>query len=163
MAILSACASDAMSQGSVSDADFSGADFTGRWCVSELLFPGGKPLDGSEMQLMDAGITLELLDGGVYFVYGTDGAVLGQGQYSVAGSVLTCTAGAEQTLYQIVDENTLRSESDDKSVTVMSKQSEPSPSFSEEEPYDDDFIDSDTGEDMPEDTSGTSADVSAEP
>lgn len=150
MAIFSACASEAMTQGS-SGADFSVTDFSGKWCVSEMRFPGGKPLDASEMQLMGSGITLELLDNGVYFVYGPDGAALGQGQYSVAGGVLTCTAGEQQTVYQIVDENTLRSVSDDNSVTVMSKQPEPSPSITGEDSPDGDIIDGEADQDIPED------------
>jgi hypothetical protein len=115
-----------------------------------MQFPGGKPLDAGEMQLMGAGITLELLNNGVYFVYGTDGTVLGQGQYSVAGGVLTCTAGEEQTVYQIVDENTLRSVSADNSVTIMSKQPELSPSIAGEDSPDRDVIDDGTDQDLPE-------------
>lgn len=149
IAIFSACASDA--QVNDSDADFSGVDFSGKWCVSEIHFPGGKPLSSSELQLMEANFTLELLGGGVYFVYGADGAVLGQGQYSVSGSVLTCTAGEEQTEYQILDENTLRTVSEDKSATVMSRQPEPSPAITDEQPSDEDITGSDIDQETPED------------
>jgi hypothetical protein len=151
-AAFSACASAAETLGGASGSDFSGADFTGTWYVSEVLTPGGKTVDSSEMQLMGAGLTLELLEGGVYFVYGSDGEVLGQGQYSVTADVLTCTAGSQQTTYHIQDADTLRSISDDKSITVMARQPEPSPTATDEEISDEDISDSDTDQDAPEDS-----------
>lgn len=162
--LLCSCDSAAV-QTDPSSTAFTGVSFTGKWTVSGVTFPGGKPLTDSEMQQIGAGITLELLDGGTYFVYGSDGSVLGQGQYSIAGNILTCTAGSEQTLYQIVDADTLRSESEDKSVTVMTRMPEPSPTATEGNP--EDVTDTDSGDDAPDDTdappddtSDTSPDVS---
>lgn len=117
-------------QVSVSASDFSGTDFKGTWCVSEVLTPTGKAVDNNTMLQLGSGFKLELIDKGVYFVYGADGSVKGQGQYSIKGNTLTLTAGTVKTVYQIIDSSTLHSVSEDKSVTVMVKQPEPSPTAS---------------------------------
>jgi hypothetical protein len=147
--MFSACGSSgAKTQAAASASDFSATDFKGTWCVSEVLTPAGKAVDSSTMLQMGSGFKLELIDKGVYFVYGTDGSVMGQGQYTITGNILTLTAGSVKTVYQIIDAGTLRSVSEDKSVTVMAKQPEASPAASENDAVDSDNP-SDT--DAPED------------
>ena len=101
--------------------DFSDADFSGRWSVSEIIDSHGLPVTDAEKQDLDADFTLELLPGGAYFVYDEDGRVLGQGDYSVTLDRLTLTAQGEKTVYTIVDENTVRITQPDASVTVMKR------------------------------------------
>jgi hypothetical protein len=101
--------------------DFSGTDFSGRWHVSAVIDSNGAPLSDSEKEELGAGFTLELLPGGSYFVYDEDGKVLGQGEYAVAQSRLALTAENTETVYEIVDRDTLHITQPDGSVTVMKR------------------------------------------
>jgi hypothetical protein len=153
--MLSACSAgiqpDSTGQQSGSS-EFSNIDFSGSWLVSEIFSPNGEPAKSADYQLIEAGFKLELLDGGIYFVYGQNGAVLGQGVYSVSGSQLTCTAGSVQTIYQILDPDTLQSVADDKSITVMARQPEPSPTVPEEDVPDDHISGGDDDQKEPADS-----------
>lgn len=101
--------------------DFSETDFTGRWRVSEVIDSEGQTVRESEMQSLNIGFMLELLENGIYFVYEEDGDILGQGEYSITRNQLTLTASDQETVYEIRDQDTLWCESADKSVTVMTR------------------------------------------
>ncbi len=101
--------------------DFSGADFSGDWVVSAVFDSTGAPVTGDALSALEADFLLELLEGGIYFVYDAAGGVLGQGTYSVEMNLLTLTAGDVQTVYIIVDADTLHSTAGDDSITVMSR------------------------------------------
>jgi hypothetical protein len=123
---LSACGSAAgtMNQDVSAPSASAEADVKGRWYVSEVLAPDGTPATAEEMTQMGAGYTLELLDGGVYFVYGADGGALGQGQYIVSSGKLTCTVGEMEIVFNSEQAGTLRSRAEDGSVTVMARSTE---------------------------------------
>lgn len=104
--------------------DFSGTDFSGRWYVHEIIDSNGKSLSDAEMQDLDAGFTLELIPGGAYFVYDEGGRVLGQGDYAVTLDRLALRAGKNETVYEIVDGDTLRAIQPDGSITVMKRMTE---------------------------------------
>ncbi len=101
--------------------DFSNTDFTGRWNVTGVIAPDGNPLNESEFSQLDTDFYVEILKDGVYLVYDIDGQVLGQGKYSVSTNILTLSAGGMETVYVILDENTLHCLSADDSVTVMTR------------------------------------------
>ncbi len=102
--------------------DFTGTDFSGRWNVSEIIDSNGQPVSDAEKQNLGAGFVLELLPNATYFVYGADGKVLGQGAYSVALNQLTLAAQGSQTVYEILDADTLRITEPDSSITVMKRE-----------------------------------------
>lgn len=104
--------------------DFTKTDFSGRWAVSDVIDSEGIPISDAEKQDIGAGFMLELLPGGTYFVYDENGQVLGQGAYGVALNQLTLTAQGAQTVYEIVDTETLRSTQTDTSVTVMKREAD---------------------------------------
>lgn len=118
---------------------YASADFAGHWAVSEVYDTKGKLVTGSTLEALDAGIILELLADGIYFVYAEDGTVLGQGQFAVSGESLVLTAGEAQTEYLIVDKDTLKASSDDGSITIMARQPE-EPKVESTEPDDEDDI-----------------------
>lgn len=101
--------------------DFSGTDFSGRWHVSEIIDSNGTALSDGEKEELGTAFTLELLSGGSYFVYDDDGKALGQGAYAVTQDRLTLKAGDNDTVYEIVDADTLRVTQPDGSVTVMKR------------------------------------------
>lgn len=101
--------------------DFSVADFTGTWAVSKLIDSNGEPMNQEQISQYGADFTLELSNNGVYFLYDAQGALMGQGQFSVAQGELTLTAGGQQTVYAIQDTYTLRCTAADGSVTVMAR------------------------------------------
>ena len=103
--------------------DFSGTDFSGHWYVDEIIDAGGTPVDDGRKEELGAGFILELLPGGVYFVYDEDGKALGQGSYEVEQNELTLTADTGQTVYGIEDAATWRAAQPDGSVTVMKRES----------------------------------------
>lgn len=130
--------------------DFSQYDFSGTWSVASVTGPGGESLTDEELARLSADFTLELLSGGVYFVYDSGGVVMGQGTYEVRLNVLTCRAGDQETVYQIIDENTLHSTAADNSITIMQR-SPDAPAEDEEEPKGDKDIETDVpGEDTPD-------------
>jgi hypothetical protein len=102
--------------------DFSDTDFSDRWYVAEIIDSNGVSLSETEKQDLGAGFTLELLPSGTYFVYDENGQALGQGDYSVTMGQLTLTAQDAQTVYEIVDADTLRITQPDASVTVMKRE-----------------------------------------
>lgn len=104
--------------------DFSGTDLTGRWHVLEVIDSNGFPVGEAQKQVLGADFTLELLPGGVYFVYAADGRALGQGIYSVTLNALTLTAQGSETVYEIIDADTLRIAEPDGSITVMKREAE---------------------------------------
>ena len=104
--------------------DFSGTDFSSMWYVAELIDSQGNAVSKDEMQNMGADVTLELLADGAYFVYDKDGAVLGQGVYSVTLNQLVLTAASEETVYEIQDEDTFRCTLTDSSITIMKRSKE---------------------------------------
>lgn len=107
--------------------DFAGTDFSGRWNVSEIVDSNGQPVSDAEKQNLGAGFVLELLPNTTYFVYGADGKVLGQGAYSVTLNQLTLTAQGSQTVYEILDADTLQITQPDSSITKMKREAvEPS-------------------------------------
>ncbi|MGE5494494.1 MAG: hypothetical protein ACM3S4_04230 [Burkholderiales bacterium] len=114
-------------------------DVTGRWYVSEVIAPDGTPATAEEMAQLGAGYTLELLQGGVYLLYGDDGSALGQGQYSVSSGKVICTVGETEIVFDIEQSGTLRSRAEDGSVTVLSRKPEETP----EAPDGSDVIDED--------------------
>lgn len=114
-------------------------DVTGRWYVSEVLAPDGTPATAEEMAQLGAGYTLELLEGGVYLLYGDDGGALGQGQYSVSSGKVICAVGETEIVFDIEQSGTLRSRAEDGSVTVLSRKPEEAP----DAPDDSDVIDED--------------------
>jgi hypothetical protein len=122
---LSACggAADTLNP-NVSSSAAPEADIAGIWCVSQVLAPDGTPATTEEMQSMGAGFTLELLQGGTYFVYDANGKALGQGQYSVSGGRLTCTVGETELVYTIESAGTLKSRASDGSVTILARSPE---------------------------------------
>lgn len=104
--------------------DFSGTDLTGRWRVLEVVDSNGFSVGEAQKQALGADFTLELLPGGVYFVYAADGRALGQGAYSVTLNSLTLTAQGSETVYEIIDAQTLRIAEPDGSITVMKREAE---------------------------------------
>ncbi len=104
--------------------DFSQTDFTGIWYVSGIITADGNSLSENEVSLLDAGFTLELLPEGVYFVYQSNGNVLGQGQYSVSENLLICSADGRETVYVIQDKDTLLSKAPDDTTTIMTRRIE---------------------------------------
>ena len=106
---------------STSAPDYSDTDFSGHWGVSEVYDAAGDSVTGSALAALQPDFTLELVEGGAYFIYDSTDAVLGQGTYTVETDVMTLTAGDAQTVYAIADENTLRCTADDGSVTVMTR------------------------------------------
>lgn len=101
--------------------DFSQADFRGIWNVAGVIAPDGSHLSESEFARLDTDFYIEIIKDGVYFVYDGGGQVLGQGEYGVSMNILTLSAGGMQTVYIVVDENTLHCQSADDSVTVMTR------------------------------------------
>jgi len=101
--------------------DFSGTDFSGRWRVSDVIDSTDAAVDDEQKEELGAGFTLELLPGGAYFVYDAAGKALGQGEYAVSSARLTLTADDAETVYEIVDCDTLRITEPDSSVTVMKR------------------------------------------
>ena len=101
--------------------DYSGVDFSGIWTVAALYDSAGTAVDEDKLAEAGANFSLELLDGGTYFLYDADGKPIGQGQYSVEHDELVLTAGSQQTSYIIEDENTLRCTAQDGSATVMKR------------------------------------------
>ncbi len=97
------------------------ADFKGKWAVSALYDSTGAALTTDEIAQAGADFTLELLDSGCYFLYDAQGVPIGQGSFSVTQMGLTFSADGAQTVYVIEDENTLRCEAEDGSVTVMTR------------------------------------------
>jgi protein involved in sex pheromone biosynthesis len=102
--------------------DFAGTDFSGRWYVFEIIDSNGMPVSDVDKQNLGGGFILELLANGTYFVYGSDGKVLGQGAYSVTLNQLTLTAQGSSTVYEIADADTLRITQTDTSITVMKRE-----------------------------------------
>ena len=135
--------------------DYAAADFSGHWAVSELYDAAGNKVTGSAFEALDTGFMLELLADGKYFVYDPEGAVLGQGTYAVSGDELTLTAGSAQTVYAIVDENTLRTTATDTSVTVMIRQVEEPQEEAAESDDEEDFEDGETTDGFEEEESDT--------
>ena len=107
--------------------DFASTDFSGRWYVSDIIDSNGMSVSDAEKQTLDAGFILELLPTGTYFVYGADGKALGQGTYSIALNQLTLTALGIQTVYEIIDAETLRITQPDTSVTIMKREAVEAP------------------------------------
>lgn len=133
--------------------DFSQTDFSGTWFVSGVIGPGGDRLSDEEFARLSAEFTLELLSGGVYFVYDSGGTVMGQGTYEVALNLLTCRAGDQETVYLIIDEKTLHCTAADDSVTIMERCPDaPADDHDDESFEDDDDIETDVpDEDTPDD------------
>ena len=133
--------------------DFSQSDFSGTWSVADVIGPDGKSLSDEEFARLSADFTLEFLSGGDYFVYDSGGVVMGQGTYEVRLNLLTCRAGDQETVYLIIDENTLHCTAADNSITVMQRCPDaPVEDIDEEEPEDDEDIETDVpDEDTPED------------
>lgn len=102
--------------------DFAGTDFSGRWHVSEIIDSNGLPVSDAEKQNMGAGFILELIANGSYFVYGDDGKLMGQGTFSIALNQLTLAAQGSQTVYEIIDADTLRITQPDTSITTMKRE-----------------------------------------
>lgn len=102
--------------------DFSHIDFTGIWKVTSVIKPDGDILSELEFVKLDTDFYLELIKDGVYFLYGQDGGLIGQGEYSVSYNILTLSANGVQTLYTVIDENTLNCLSADDSITIMTRQ-----------------------------------------
>ena len=101
--------------------DYANVDFTGEWSVSMVRDSAGTELSESEIQSLGAGFVLELSDGGVYFIYDANGAVLGQGQYSVIENIMTLSTSTEEMRYVVQDADTFYSTSPDDSVTFMTR------------------------------------------
>ena len=101
--------------------DFSDTDFSGTWCVTEVLDSNGTSVTDSELEQLGADFSLELAGDGVYFVYDSGGTVLGQGVYSVSSDVLSLTADSEVSEYQIQDADTISATAEDGSVTVLTR------------------------------------------
>ena len=101
--------------------DYSGVDFSGIWAVSALYDSSGATVAEDKLAEAGADFSLELLDGGTYFLYDADGKPLGQGQYSVELEEMILTAGGQKTTYDIEDADTLRCTAQDGSVTVMKR------------------------------------------
>lgn len=101
--------------------DFSQTDFRGDWHVTGVIKPDGTYLSESEFAQLDTDFYVEITKDGVYFVYDGNGQVLGQGEYSISMNILTLSAGGMQTVYVIIDENTLHCLSADDSITVMTR------------------------------------------
>ena len=106
--------------------DFSAADFSGTWDVAEIIDSEGKTASQQKMRDLGADFSLELLDNGAYFVYNENGAVLGQGVYSVSKNQLTLAAGEEESIYEINDNDTFCCTAADNSITVMKRAMEES-------------------------------------
>ncbi len=109
--------------------DYSDTDFTGLWHVAEIVDSNGTPVDNAKKQELGGDFTLELLEGGVYFVYDGSGKTLGQGAYSVTANQLALAAAGKRTVYEITDADTLTVTQPDGSTTVMRR----APEASEEE------------------------------
>lgn len=101
--------------------DFSDADLTGTWAVSGIISPDGTKLDDAKLEQFDTDFILELSSKNAYFVYDEEGNVKGQGSYSVSQNRLTLSAEGMETVYIIIDENTLHGMALDDSVTVMTR------------------------------------------
>jgi hypothetical protein len=136
MSLLSACTKDETPPDQVSGVtatprptptvpNYADADFTGKWTVSALYDSSGAALTAEQIAQAGANFTLELLDGGIYFLYDAQGAPIGQGQYTAAQQELTLSANGAQTVYEIQDIDTLRCKAEDGSVTVMTRLAEP--------------------------------------
>ena len=133
--------------------DYSQSDFSGTWSVADVIGPDGKSLSDEEFARLSADFTLELLPGGAYFVYDSSGVVMGQGTYEVELNMLTCRAGDQETVYLIIDENTLHCTAADNSITIMQRCPDaPIEDNDEEELEGDEDIETDVpDEDTPED------------
>jgi len=101
--------------------DYAGVDFSGIWTVTALYDSAGTAMGEDKLAEAGADFSLEMLDGGTYFLYDVEGTPIGQGEYSVEQDELILTAGGEQTIYTIEDENTLRCTAQDGSATVMTR------------------------------------------
>lgn len=134
---------------SATQADYTNTDFSGHWAVTAVYDQAGNAISSDKISELGS-FTLELLTDGTYFVYDASGAVLGQGSYLVNKDVMTLSAGGVQTLYTVMDKDTLRGAAADGSVTVLVRQPEETPAVDEEEP-------GETGEDA--DVSETPEDV----
>lgn len=101
--------------------DFSGADLTGVWGVSQVLDSLGAPVGEDRLKEIGADYTIELLGGGMYIICDAEGKEIGQGEYSVVQDELIFSAGGGETVYTIRDENTIECAASDGSVTVMTR------------------------------------------
>jgi|GEM_PF-3270456 len=144
--------------------DFSDTDFSGHWAVSAVYDSAGDTVSESKMKSL-GGFTLELLTDGTYFVYDESGAVLGQGSYTVNKNVMALSAGGVQTIYTVMDKDTLRGAATDGSVTVLTRQPEETPAIDDGDQPDDDTGDGTDVSGQPDDTDEDTdiPDDSAEP
>jgi len=139
MALLAACgaqsntlpaAGESPSASPSEAADFTGTDFSGHWAVSQAFDSEGTEVSAAKLAVL--GFTLELLPDGTYFVYAAEGEVLGSGSYKVEKDSMILEAKGVQTIYTVIDANTLRGATEDGCVTVLTRQPEPEPTPDEQ-------------------------------
>ncbi|NLT98653.1 MAG: hypothetical protein GXW96_10985 [Christensenellaceae bacterium] len=143
MALLAACgaqsntrpaAGESPSAPPSAEADYTGTDFSGHWAVSQAFDSEGAEVSAD--RLAELGFMLELLPDGTYFVYDAKGEVLGPGSYKVEKDIMILEAKGVQTIYTVIDANTLRGATADGCVTILTRQPEPEPTPDEPEPED---------------------------
>jgi hypothetical protein len=96
-------------------------NFVGNWIVSAVTDSNGNALSAEQLSQMNADITLELSKDGTYFIYDKNGAPLGQGRYRVNQDKMVLSAGGLETIYTIMDADTLQCTAEDGSITIMSR------------------------------------------
>jgi hypothetical protein len=151
-ALLGACSGGGAASGSSTPSmtptpapDYSTVDFSGTWTVAALYDSSGVAVDQAKLAEAGANFSLEFLSGGDYFLYDADGKVIGQGKYSVNLDQMTLTAAGQQTLYLIVDADTLRCTAQDGCVTVMKRSADEEEDLGDEDVIDEDIGDEDVG------------------